>query len=256
MEEFIKSVWFSRGIESIIAVVVGILIYRLYIKVISTGIQKNILKDKVDNKKITYIRLFNNIFKYVIIFVVILIILQINGINVTSLLAGVGIVGIVVGLALQDALKDIIMGSHIITDNFFSVGDVVKFKDFEGKVLVLGLKTTKIQNIATKDILSISNRDIDKIVNLSMTFDLEIPISYDEKIEKVEETLNKAVDQIKELDNVKECKYLGVSQFDTNNIIYKIRINCMHEYKPSIKSKALRIIKILIEENDLKTSHI
>jgi hypothetical protein len=56
----------------------------------------------------TFINLLRNATKYIFLFLGVLIILQINGVNVTSLMAGVGIISIVVGLALQDALKDII----------------------------------------------------------------------------------------------------------------------------------------------------
>ena len=55
--------------------------------------------------------------------------------------AGLGILGVIFGLAIQDWLKDIIRGSSILSDNYFAVGDVVKYKDIEGKVLVIEIKT-------------------------------------------------------------------------------------------------------------------
>ena len=62
--------------------------------------------------------------KYSNIFYIIatLFVLQLLGFNVSSVIAGVGIVSAIVGLSLQDALKDIIMGFNIIIDSYFSVG--------------------------------------------------------------------------------------------------------------------------------------
>ena len=42
---------------------------------------------------------------------------------------------------MQDALKDIIRGSTILTDSYFQVGDVVKYGDIMGKVISIGLST-------------------------------------------------------------------------------------------------------------------
>ena len=80
------------------------------------------------------LRVALNVLRYLLLLVTILLILQINGINVTSLVAGLGIVSAVVGLALQDILKDVIMGLHILSGRFFSVGDAVRYGIMEGIV--------------------------------------------------------------------------------------------------------------------------
>lgn len=256
MEEFLKSVLFSRIVESAIAVIVAIVIYRIYKKIVNAGRKNKVLENKVDNKKITYIRLVSSIIKYCLIIATILVVMKINGVNVDSLLAGVGIISIIVGLALQDALKDIIMGSNIITDSFFSVGDVVRYKDIEGKVLVLGLKTTKIQDINTKDIVAICNRNINEIVNVSDVLDIKIPISYDEKIEKIESVLQLVSSQIREIKKVKDCQYKGIVKFDDSSILYNITIYCEPEYKPGIKVKAHHIIKLMLDKNDIEMPYM
>ena len=75
---------------------------------------------------------------------ILFIILQINGVNVSSIIAGVGVVSVIIGLALQDALKDIIMGVNVLVDDYFSLGDIVKLDDIEGKVVEIGIKNIKI----------------------------------------------------------------------------------------------------------------
>ena len=91
--------------------------------------------------------MISNFIKYAFFIIVFILILQINGIDVSSMVAGLGVVGIIVGFIVQDAFKDIIRGVGIISDNYFKVGDIVKYDSIEGKVISLGIKTTKIQDI-------------------------------------------------------------------------------------------------------------
>lgn len=167
------------------------------------------------------------------------------------MLAGVGIVSVVVGLALQDALKDIIMGANIITDNFFSIGDVVKYKGIEGKVISFGLKTTKIQDIATNNILSITNRNIDEIEKVSNEIYIGIPAPYEIKTEKMNEIGGKITERLKLFEKVEDCKYLGLDSLEDSCIIYKIQINCKPEYKYSVKRQATQIIKDELDKNSI-----
>ena len=214
--------------------------------------KKRMSKNKKDGKKETYIKLFNNILKYVFLIVTIVLILQVNGVEVSSLVAGLGVAGIVGGLALQDALKDIIMGANIITDNFFVVGDVVNYNGIEGKVLSIGLKNTKIQDINTKNILSITNRNIEKIINVSDWLDIDVPISYNEKTEKIEKVLNQIAEKAKKSQYIKNCEYLGINDFASSAVIYKIRVYCNPEYKPNVNRTVRRIIKIALDENNIQ----
>ena len=73
--------------------------------------------------------------------ITVLTVLEIFGINVTSMLAGVGIAGIIIGVALQDSLKDIIRGFVIISDNYYEMGDVIKFGENVGVVESVSLLT-------------------------------------------------------------------------------------------------------------------
>ena len=84
--------------------------------------------------------------------------MQINGINVTSLVAGLGILSAIVGLALQDVIKDIVTGLRIVSEHYFGVGDVIMYEDIEGEVIELSIRSTTIRNINNDEITTISNR--------------------------------------------------------------------------------------------------
>ena len=137
--------FFRKEIYISIAIIVfAFIIYFLIKKLIHKIMIKNETNSKLDRKHKTYMKLFNNIIKYILIIITVLAIMQVNGINVSSLVAGLGLASAIAGLALQDALKDIIMGINIIVDDYFAVGDVVKINGVEGKVIEVGLKTTKM----------------------------------------------------------------------------------------------------------------
>ena len=116
----------------IITIIISIVILKVKSRIFNKAIKKvGKTKDKGYRKVITYIKLTNHIINYIIIIIATLFVLQLLGFNVSSVIAGVGIVSAIVGLSLQDALKDIIMGFNIIIDSYFSVGDVIKIDDVE-----------------------------------------------------------------------------------------------------------------------------
>ena len=251
MNEVVKSIFENQLIASIITIIISIGIYSIFSKMILKTRKNNKIESKIDKKRKTYIRLITNVIKYAFIIITILILLQINGVNVSSMLAGVGILSVVIGLALQDALKDIIMGANIVTDNFFSIGDVVKYNGIEGKVIGFGLKTTKIQDLANQNIITISNRNITEIEKVSEYIYVDIPIPYELEPEKVEKVIESIVDKVKQGENVKECKYIGIGEFKDSSIMYKLEVQCVTEFKLKVRRYTLRCIKVVLDRNKI-----
>lgn len=210
------------------------------------------LNRKLNNKSRTYLKLTNNILKYIIIILTIIILLQANGIDVSSMLAGVGIVSVIVGLAIQDALKDIIRGFSILSEEYFSVGDIVTYDGITGKVLVLGLKTTKIKDIVTDNIISIANRNIEQIQIVSNSLYINFPMPYEVSINKAENVINKIITSIKEIDDVEDVQYKGVTEIADSSIKYLLKITCPPERKLQIRRDSLRCILQIMAKNNIQ----
>ncbi len=241
----------KKFIQSIVVLILAIILYKIVSSIINKASGKNIKNDKVSKKKKTYLRLFNSIFKYLIMFIAIVIILGIYGVNVTSILAGLGVVSVIAGLALQDALKDIIMGFNIIVDDYFVVGDVLKIGDIEGKVVELGFKSTKMKDILTGNIYTISNRNISEANVMSDILFMNVPLPYELKLKQSEEVLNEIVENIKKLDSVKDATLLGLNEFDSSAIIYKLKIQALPENRYTVKRASNREIKLVLEEHKI-----
>ena len=237
-------------ISAIIAII-GIIIYQIIKRTINRILERDKKRNKLDKKGRTVVKLFTNITKYVVIAIVGVLILQIYGVNVNSLVAGLGLVSVVVGLAIQDPLKDIITGVNILTDDYFSLGDVIKVDDVEGKVVQLGVRTTKIKDVANGNILVLANRNISKVLKISEELYIDIPLSYEDETEKIAKILNKVCTNIQKLEDVFDAKYLGIGSFADSAINYKLQINCRPETKITIRRNVYNMVKQELDKNGI-----
>jgi small-conductance mechanosensitive channel len=85
--------------------------------------------------------------------IAIILILDNLGVNVTGLVAGLGIGGIAIGLAAQGIFSDLFAALSIIFDKPFRRGDAVRFEDVNGHVEQIGLKTTRIRSLTGEQII-------------------------------------------------------------------------------------------------------
>ena len=248
MQENIKNILNTNLAKSVIIIIVAIILYNIMKGIADKTVTATMKIAKKDRKKQNSVIVFNSVMKYIFGMVVLILLLEVNGVNVSSLIASLGIVGIVVGLAIQDALKDLIAGKNIISDHFFEAGDVIKYNGITGKVISLGLKTTKLQDLDTNDIVSITNRHIEQAEKVSDWLGIPIPAPYEKSVEEVESIMPAIVEEIKSFEHVKDCKYIGIGEFTDSSVIYKLLITCSPEYKLAIKRQALRTLKIAMDK--------
>ncbi len=255
IKKFLDNIGYGQIINSIIILILSIILYKGIAYFLDKSEDRGKSKLFTSNKGKTYIKLTKNVLRYFFIILTVLIILQINGVNVSSVLAGVGILGIIFGMAIQDWIKDIIRGSSILSDKYFEVGDVVKYNDIEGKVLELGLKTTKIQDLKTSNIISIANRNIEQIEIVSNYIYVRIPMPYEVSIENAENAIKDIIEIVKQKNNVKNCRYLGVTELDASSIQYLLEIDCNQQFKLQVRRDALKSILLGLAKNNIEVPY-
>jgi small-conductance mechanosensitive channel len=81
------------------------------------------------------------------------------GVNVTALVAGLGIGGIAVALAAQNVLGDLLASLSIVLDKPFVLGDFIIVDDRAGSVEQIGLKTTRLRSLSGEQLI-FSNNDL------------------------------------------------------------------------------------------------
>lgn len=91
--------------------------------------------------------------------IVVLLILQNMGVNVSALLAGLGIGGVAVALAMQNVLGDLLASLSITFDRPFVIGDLITLEGVEGHVEYIGIKSTRIRSLWGEQVV-VANADL------------------------------------------------------------------------------------------------
>lgn len=122
--------------------------------------------------------------------IVLLLALENVGVDVTALIAGLGVGGIAVALAAQNILGDLFASLSIALDKPFVLGDFVIVGDFLGSVEAIGLKTTRIRSLSGEQVV-FSNTDLlsSRIRNYGRMYErrvvLEIGVTYQTPLERL-----------------------------------------------------------------------
>jgi len=103
--------------------------------------------------------IINFVARIVIWSLVVLVALDNLGVNITALLAGLGVGGVAVALALQNVLGDLFASLSIALDKPFVVGDNLNIDTYTGVVEHIGIKTTRLRSENGEQII-LSNADI------------------------------------------------------------------------------------------------
>lgn len=253
--DLLEKFWVKEVINPIIIIIICILIYRLFKALVhhTLNIKNN---KKISQRQKTLLSLINNVVKYFLVILAILLILDVYGVNTKSIIASLGVVGVVIGLAIQDTLKDFIAGTFIIFDNQYQIGDTVTINGFKGEVVSLGMKTTKIKAY-TGEIMIISNREITQITNHSLANSLaivDIPVSYDEDNKRVESVLFSLCTQLtKDLTDIKgDVQLLGINSFDESAIIYRIVVETKAMEHYHVQRDILKAIKETFDRENIE----
>lgn len=142
----------SHGIKIILILITAYLTSRFLKIFLEKAIRKQI-RDKISSEEKrkrteTLISVFGGTLKFIIWIIAFLMILPELGMNIAPILAGVGVVGLAVGMAARDVISDFISGLFIILEDQYRVGDKVKIGAIEGEVEEITLRRTIIKDEA------------------------------------------------------------------------------------------------------------
>ncbi len=135
----------TNGYKALTIILFTLFLYKLVDSIINCYVEPYIKKtdSKLDDHIIVPLK---KLIKLLIIIFGILFALSSVGYDITALLAGLGIGGLAIALAMQDVIKNFIAGILIYVDKPFIIGHWIKVDNFEGIVEEIGLRTTKIRS--------------------------------------------------------------------------------------------------------------
>ncbi len=240
----------------ILTILIACLVYNIIKSVLYTIVDPKKHSGYDLKRRKTVVDLISNFVKIVTIIIIVLVVLNIFGIDTTSIIASLGVASAVIGLAFQDSLKDIIVGINIIMDNYFIVGDIVKYNDFTGEVISFGFKATKIRNVKN-EVLTVANRNITQIINLSKEkagVQIKIPVAYEEDVSKVEKVISTIIKEIEKSEYIekKTVEYLGLEDLNDSSVNFLIKYICERDKQWQTRRNALKIIKNELDKNGIK----
>lgn len=247
----IKNAFMDAGSKLIATVIIVFVSFAIYfvanfiIKLFSTG----------SKRAKTTTSLIRSLLKYAVILVAIALILSSWGLNVTGIVASIGVLTLIIGLGCQSLISDVISGLFIVFDDYFSVGDLVIIDGFRGYVEEIGLRAVRI-NDKVGNIKSINNSAITTCVNLSRSLNaitVTMDASYNEDIERCEAIFARELPKIKEKipQIVEGPTYKGVSGFEGSGISFAFSIMVKAEDRFQANRDFNREIYQMFVKNDI-----
>jgi moderate conductance mechanosensitive channel len=205
---------------------------------------------------LTLQKLVVNLFSYVLIFVFAGILFKQFGLEIGTLIAGAGVVGLAIGFGAQGLVSDVVTGFFILLEKQMEVGDYVTIGGVDGIVEEVGLRTTHIR--AFDGTLSyMPNREISTIQNHSrgnMRALVDIGIAYEENIDQAVKVLQEACDRVKaHNENIVEGpNVLGVQALGASDVVIRIISKTRNGEQWAVERELRQALKEALDANGIE----
>ena len=201
------------------------------------------------------IEILCSLVKYAAVIVLLFFVLKSFGVDTTAILAGIGILGLIVGLGAQPLIADIIAGLFIVFEGVFEVGDIIVYNGFRGTVKEIGIRTTQLIDTGG-NIKVVNNSKLQEIVNMTNQLSLavcDIGIEYGESLERVEAILKANLHTVKEaIPDIKEGPfYKGVTELGDSAVVIRFVANCEEGARYQVERDMNRQFKLLFDKNNI-----
>jgi MscS family membrane protein len=198
------------------------------------------------------IPIFRKIIKIILVIITAILIISTFGVNVSSLVAGVGIGGLAIALAAQDLLSNLFGGFAILSDKPFKIGDRIKLDDkTDGVVKKISTRSTTIETFGGTEIVMPNSKVANTILeNISREKNRRMVLKLSLEYTTPNEKLEKACDLIREIIKKQKNTTDEVSVFFENfgesdlkfTVIYWIKdlskyVETVHEVNMTIKKR-------------------
>lgn len=263
IRELMKNKLIYGAISIILVVLVSKIILNLLRKLIDKFLRGRVVKksDVNKNKVSTISKALYSVIRIVIIFIAITMILDIFGINTSTLIATAGVGGVAIALGTQTLIADFIKGIFIILDDKIRVGEWIMAAGVEGEVEALDFRVTKVRDF-DGSLHIIPNSEITTVRNFNRGFmasEATFSVSYDTSLEEVKDMVAKVSNELSQMEEYKKVfkeKFEIFEIKDLNEFSYKVRIiaRVRAGLQWEISRKARILIKREMEERNIKSS--
>lgn len=226
------------------------------------------LSQKMDDTVFEFVLKVTRVLIYIVAIFLVLAILEIN---LTGLIAGLGLGGVIVTLAAQDTAKNLFGGVVIFIDKPFVVGDWIEMDNYEGTIEDITFRTTRIRTFENA-LVNIPNAIIAdaSVTNWSKMekrrYKTNLCVELDTPLEKLELLKAKIEKMLQERESVFDdsiiVRFDQITDNGINVLIYTYTNSVDYaSYLKEVEDINIKIMKILREENvelayDTKTVYV
>lgn len=206
-------------------------------------------------RTVTVCDMLGNVVKYLVLIIVFMLVLSAFGVNTAALVAGAGVLSLIIGLGCQSIIADVLAGIFFLFEGSFKVGDIVVVSGFRGTVQHIGVRTTSIVD-ATGNIKIINNSAITDLINNTKELSVAVitcSVDYAIPMERVEAVIDANLqymhDQIPQI--IEGPTYLGVDALADSGVVVKLIAKCTEMDKFAVQRAMNREIKVIFDANDI-----
>jgi small-conductance mechanosensitive channel len=201
MAEIFTIGWLEEsGVRILVIVAIAVALYFVLRHLIPRLIKRTVtqrmkgeFEEEIKQRSDTMSSLLTKICLGIIVILALVTILPEFGINITAMLAGLGVIGIAVGFGAQTLIRDYLSGIFILLEDQYNVGDVVRVAGIAGLVEEVGLRRTVLRDL-DGIVHSISNGEINTASNFTKGYsrvNLNISVAYGEDLDRVIKVINR-----------------------------------------------------------------
>lgn len=211
--------------------VIGIFFFsRVVIEVLCLLLDKGMaatddMTPQEEQQRLTFVPLIKSIVKYLVYFLAFVLILKALEIDPTPILAGAGLMGLIVGLGAQPLINDLVAGFFILFENLYMVNDYIETGNARGIVEGIDIRTTRIRG-PDGELHILRNGQIGEIINYSKKYTfavVEVGVAYESDLDKVYRVLEEVGVQLKQ-DNphvLQPTIVLGLNEFGASDLVIR-----------------------------------
>ncbi|MFO3717349.1 mechanosensitive ion channel family protein [Anaerococcus sp. ENR1011] len=252
--------------KDIIIILIILVLSKILLEAMSHFINKA-FSNKVDEdgyRKVRIETLSKNLYtviRFIVGFIIVMIVMDMLGINTRSIIATAGIGGVAIAFGAQTLVKDIVTGVIIIVDDTFRVGDWIIAGGVEGTVETLGMRHTKIRDY-DGSLHTIPNSQITNVQNLNsgpIKFECNIYLSYDVPYEEALDIVNSVSKKLKEEEDlseyiVEDVSLFGIMEIRESSYVAKTTAVAVPGYQWVLARRERKLIIDEIYHRDLNPS--
>ena len=199
--------------------------------------------------------LLGSLIKYVCAIAAGLMALNTLGVDTMEIVAGLGILSLIIGLGAEELVADILAGMFIVFEQLYDIGDIIVIDEFRGTVKEVGIRTTQIEDIGG-NIMVVRNSEIGSFINMTEKLSIancDIQIEYGEDLGKVESVVEEAFSTMgPKIPELREGPYyLGISGMTENGVLLTFTARCEEGAKYRVERALYRQIKLLFDANEI-----